>query len=262
MSSGEETSEEPSETESSESESLPLQPGTLYVVSTPIGNLEDLTFRALRILKNTDRIFCENAGHSRKLFRHYSITTPASTLYRDQSETPYVSLLEELRSGKNFALVSDAGTPGVSDPGSQLIRTVREAGFVVASVPGPSAVTALLGISGWQANPFLFLGFLSEKKGKKRNQLGEWKSFEGLLMFFESVHRIDDSLCAVREIFPDCEFLIGREMTKIHEQILLISPLHRTNAEEFARKGEFVVLINTNRKKMLKGALGTADRIQ
>ncbi|MDV6236535.1 16S rRNA (cytidine(1402)-2'-O)-methyltransferase [Leptospira ellisii] len=256
------SSEREDSEESETSEPVPLSPGTLYVVSTPIGNLEDMTYRAVRILKNTDRIFCENAAHSRKLFRHYSITTPSSTLYRDQSETPYASLLEELRSGKNFALVSDAGTPGVSDPGSQLIRIVRESGFAVTSVPGPSAVTALLGISGWQANPFLFLGFLSEKKGKKRNQLGEWKSFEGLIMFFESVHRIEDSLEAVREIYPECEFLIGREMTKIHEQILLISPLNPGKAAEFARKGEFVVLINTNRKKMLKGALGTADRIQ
>lgn len=146
---------------------IPLEPGTLYVVSTPIGNLEDLTFRALRILKNTDRILCENAEHSRKLFRSYSISAPASTLYRDQSETPYSGILEELKVGKTFALVSDAGTPGVSDPGSHLIRVVREAGFKITPVPGASALTALLGISGWQANPFLFLGFLSEKKNKK-----------------------------------------------------------------------------------------------
>ncbi|EMY76647.1 S-adenosylmethionine-dependent methyltransferase, YraL family [Leptospira weilii serovar Ranarum str. ICFT] len=241
---------------------IPLEPGTLYVVSTPIGNLEDLTFRALRILKNTNRILCENAGHSKTLFRSYSISTPASTLYRDQSETPYSGILEDLKVGKTFALVSDAGTPGVSDPGSHLIRTVREAGFKIAPVPGASALTALLGISGWQANPFLFLGFLSEKKGKKRNQLGEWKGFEGLIMFFESVHRIGDTLDAVGEIFPDSEFLVGREMTKIHEEILYFSPILPEKSKEFVHKGEFVVLINTNRKKMLKGSRGSADRIQ
>ncbi|PJZ54588.1 16S rRNA (cytidine(1402)-2'-O)-methyltransferase [Leptospira adleri] len=252
----EEEFEEPS------SEEIPLQPGTLYVVSTPIGNLEDFTFRALRILKNTNRILCENAGHSRRLLKFYGIETPASTLYKDQSEVPYSGLLEELREGKNFALISDAGAPGVSDPGSHLVRMVREAGLKVTPVPGASALTALLSISGWQANPFLFLGFLSEKKGKKRNQLGEWKEFEGLLMIFESVHRIGDTLDAVKEIFPDGEFLIGREMTKIHEEILHYSPISGGKLKEFARKGEFVVLINTNRKKMLKGSLGSADRIQ
>ncbi|EMN89070.1 16S rRNA (cytidine(1402)-2'-O)-methyltransferase [Leptospira weilii] len=241
---------------------IPLEPGTLYVVSTPIGNLEDLTFRALRILKNTDRIFCENAEHSRKLFRSYSISTPASTLYRDQSETPYSGILEELKVGKTFALVSDAGTPGVSDPGSHLIRVVREAGCKITPIPGASALTALLGISGWQANPFLFLGFLSEKKSKKRNQLTEWKKFEGLVMLFESVHRIGDTLDAVKEIFPDSEFLVGREMTKIHEEILYFSPFLSENPKKFVHKGEFVVLINTNRKKMLKGSSRSADRIQ
>ncbi|EMO64817.1 tetrapyrrole methylase [Leptospira borgpetersenii serovar Pomona str. 200901868] len=147
----------------------PLEPRTLYVISTPIGNLEDLTFRALRILKNTDRILCENVEHSKKLFRSYSISTPASTLYKDQSEIPYSGILEELKVGKTFALVSDAGTPGISDPGSHLIRVVREAGFKITPIPGASALTALLGISGWQANPFLFLGFLSEKKNKKKS---------------------------------------------------------------------------------------------
>lgn len=248
-----------SEEEASET---PLEPGTLYVVSTPIGNLEDLTFRALRILKNTDRILCENSEHSKKLFRSYSIHTQYSTLYKDQSERPYFSILEELKEGKTFALVSDAGTPGISDPGSHLIRVVRQKGFKVSPVPGPSALTALLGVSGWQANPFLFLGFLSEKKEKKRNQLCEWKEFQGLIMIFESVHRIEDTLNAIQEVFSDCEFLVGREMTKIHEEILHFSPFTTEKSKEFASKGEFVVLINTNRKKMLKGSIGSADRIQ
>ncbi|MBF3317553.1 rRNA small subunit methyltransferase 1, partial [Leptospira borgpetersenii serovar Hardjo-bovis] len=162
----------------------------------------------------------------------------------------------ELKEGKTFALVSDAGTPGISDPGSHLIRVVREKGFKISPIPGPSALTALLGISGWQANPFLFLGFLSEKKGKKRNQLYEWKEFEGLIMIFESVHRIEDTLNSIQEVFSDCEFLIGREMTKIHEEILHFSPFATEKSKEFASKGEFVVLINTNRKKMLKGSIG------
>ncbi|EMO54456.1 16S rRNA (cytidine(1402)-2'-O)-methyltransferase [Leptospira noguchii] len=248
-----------SEEESSETF---LEPGTLYVVSTPIGNLEDLTFRALKILKNTNRILCENSGHSKKLFRFYSIHTQCSTLYKDQSEKPYLSILEELKEGKTFALVSDAGTPGISDPGSHLIRVVREKGFKVSPIPGASALTALLGVSGWQANPFLFLGFLSEKKGKKRNQLCEWKEFHGLIMIFESVHRIEDTLNAIQEVFSDCEFLVGREMTKIHEEILYFSPFTTEKSQEFTSKGEFVVLINTNRKKMLKGSIGSADRIQ
>ncbi len=162
---------------------IPLEPGTLYVVSTPIGNLEDLTFRALRILKNTDRIFCENAEHSRKLFRSYSISTPASTLYRDQSETPYSGILEELKVGKTFALVSDAGTPGVSDPGSHLIRVVREAGCKITPfrVQAPSLHCSESPVG----KPIRFCSSDSypKRKAKKEINLPNGKNSKDLLCF-------------------------------------------------------------------------------
>ncbi|TGK05320.1 16S rRNA (cytidine(1402)-2'-O)-methyltransferase [Leptospira langatensis] len=236
-----------------------IQPGTAYVVATPIGNLEDITLRALQVLKQSDVIYCENAQHSRRLLQTYGINTLAKTLYKDQSDRPFSGIIQDLRAGKTLALVSDAGTPGVSDPGSQLVRVLREEKLPIVPVPGPSALTAMLSISGWQVQPSVFLGFLSEKKQKKRNQLREWESFEGAMALFESVHRIKDTLAALREVFPSSPMLLGRELTKIHEEILKIDPSQDLETLKFPEKGEFVVLIYTNPKKMLNGRVGDTD---
>ncbi|PJZ70331.1 16S rRNA (cytidine(1402)-2'-O)-methyltransferase [Leptospira perolatii] len=238
-----------------------VQQGSAYIVSTPIGNLGDITIRALEILKNVDVVYCENSSHSRRLFQTYEIQTKSRTLYKDFSERPFEKIIEELQSGGTLALVSDAGTPGVSDPGSQLVRTLRENRVPVIPIPGPSALTALLSVSGWQVQPCLFLGFLSEKKGKKRNQLLEWSSFQGVIAIFESVHRMRDTLSAIREIFPSAEILIGRELTKIHEEILLVLPNTPLETLKFAEKGEFAVLIRLGGKKMLNGCDGEADTL-
>lgn len=144
-----------------------VQPGAAYVVATPIGNLEDITFRAVQVLKQVDVIYCENSSHSRRLLQTYEISTQARTLYKDQGAEPYKGIIEDLKSGKTLALVSDAGTPGVSDPGSQLVRILREEKLPIIPIPGASALTSMLSVSGWQVQPSLFLGFLSEKKGKK-----------------------------------------------------------------------------------------------
>ncbi|TGK17221.1 16S rRNA (cytidine(1402)-2'-O)-methyltransferase [Leptospira fluminis] len=236
-----------------------VQPGTAYVVATPIGNLEDITLRAIEVLKQTDQVYCENAAYSKRLFLAFGISTPCRTLYKDQSEHPFANVISDLRSGQTLALVSDAGTPGVSDPGSQLVRVLRENEIPVVPIPGASALTALLSVSGWQVQPTLFLGFLSEKKGKKRNQLKEWESFEGVLAVFESVHRIKDTLLAAREIFPQSPILVGRELTKLHEEILKIDPEQDLETLKFAEKGEFAILILGKPKKMLNGRVGVAD---
>ncbi len=239
-----------------------VQPGTAYIVATPIGNLEDITLRALQTLKQTDVIYCENAQHSKRLFLTYGISTPTRTLYKDHSPQPFSGLIQDLKSGGTLSLVSDAGTPGVSDPGSQLVRILRENHVPVVPIPGPSALTAMLSISGWQVQPSVFLGFLSEKKQKKRNQLKEWETFEGALALFESVHRIRDTLSAIREIFPSSPILLGRELTKIHEEIRKIDPQEPLESLKFAEKGEFVVLIYTNSKKMLNGRVGDTDTLE
>ncbi|EQA47105.1 S-adenosylmethionine-dependent methyltransferase, YraL family [Leptospira broomii serovar Hurstbridge str. 5399] len=236
-----------------------IVPGTAYVVATPIGNLEDITLRAIEVLKQSDTIYCENANHSRRLLQTFGIQTVSKTLYKDQSEQPFAGIIQNLRSGQTLSLISDAGTPGVSDPGSQLVRVLRENEISVIPIPGPSALTALLSVSGWQVQPCIFLGFLSEKKGKKRNQLKEWEEFEGVLALFESVHRIRDTLAAAREIFPRSELLLGRELTKMHEEIIKISPEQSVETLKFAEKGEFVLLIQGNIKKMLNGRVGVAD---
>lgn len=238
------------------------KPGEAYVVATPIGNLEDITLRALEVLKQVDVIYCENSQHSRRLFQTYGISTQARTLYKDHSPQPFAGIIQDLQNGGNLALVSDAGTPGVSDPGSQLVRILREKGITVVPIPGPSALTAMLSVSGWQTHPSIFLGFLSEKKGKKRNQLKEWESFEGTLAVFESVHRIRDTLAAIREIFPLSPILLGRELTKIHEEIRKISPEESLESVRFAEKGEFVVLFYANPKKMLNGRVGDTDTLE
>lgn len=239
-----------------------VRPGAAYVVATPIGNLEDITFRAVQVLKQVDVIYCENSSHSRRLLQTYEISTQARTLYKDQGAEPYKGIIEDLKSGKTLALVSDAGTPGVSDPGSQLVRILREENIPIVPIPGASALTSMLSVSGWQVQPSLFLGFLSEKKGKKRNQLKEWENFEGVLTIFESVHRIRDTLSAIREIFPNSPILLGRELTKIHEEILKIEPVQAIESLKFPEKGEFVVLIYTNPKKMLNGRVGDADTLE
>ncbi|PJZ66226.1 16S rRNA (cytidine(1402)-2'-O)-methyltransferase [Leptospira wolffii] len=239
-----------------------IKPGTAYVVATPIGNLEDITLRALEVLKQSDIIYCENSQHSRRLFQTYGIQTAARTLYKDHSPQPFAAIIQELKNGGTLALVSDAGTPGVSDPGSQLVRILREENVPVVPVPGASALTSMLSVSGWQTHPSVFLGFLSEKKGKKRNQLKEWEEFQGPITVFESVHRIKDTLSAVREIFPEAPILLGRELTKIHEEILKISPDTPLESLKFAEKGEFVVLFYANPKKMLNGRVGDTDTLE
>lgn len=230
--------------------------GILYIVATPIGNLDDITFRAVDTLKKSDLILCENPNNSKKLLSHYGILTKTAPLYASTREEGFDWILESLKKGGVLSYISDAGTPGISDPGSRLVRMVRDNGFSVSPIPGPSALSAILSVSGAQTNPTIFLGFLSEKKGKKRKELEAFQKEDCLLVFYESVYKIKETLLLARTLFPEAEILVGREVTKLYEEWILWK---EESIPDFKEKGEFVVLINTHLKKMAKANSNPSD---
>ncbi|WP_411822209.1 16S rRNA (cytidine(1402)-2'-O)-methyltransferase [Leptospira sp. 'Mane'] len=226
--------------------------GCLYVVATPIGNLGDVTARAIEVWNSVDAVYCESLSETKKLFSKLGVNAKVYPVYKDSSETPYAPMIQGMKEGKSYALVSDAGTPGVSDPGSHLVRVTREKGYTVVPVPGASALTALLSVSGFQVNPTLFLGFLSEKIGKKRKELEEAGKIEGLVVFYESVHKLPRLYPILAELFPENEILVGRELTKTFEEIRYYANPKELLENPPVAKGEFVFLLNL-RKKTLKG---------
>ena len=194
--------------------------GTLHIVATPIGNLEDITLRALRTLKEVDLIAAEDTRHTHKLLTHYGITTPL-TSYHDHSEsTKAPVLVETLLAGKNIALVSDAGTPCISDPGYRLVKGAVEADIPVVPIPGPSMLTALMSVGGLPTDRFAFEGFLPAKKGQRQRALRELYHEKRPLIFYESPHRLLSTLADLAHIFGDRRVVVGRELTKQFEEIL------------------------------------------
>jgi 16S rRNA (cytidine1402-2'-O)-methyltransferase len=193
--------------------------GALYVVATPIGNLEDITLRALRILKEVELIAAEDTRHTRKLLAHYSIATPLISYYREREVERSREIVDRLLAGQNVALVSDAGTPGISDPGAILVEFARSNSIRVVPVPGPSALTALLSIAGRSFLPFLFLGFLPQQAGQRRKLLSSLASESNALVFFESPHRAGAAIRDCLEILGNRHAVFARELTKIHEEI-------------------------------------------
>lgn len=232
--------------------------GVLYVVATPLGNLGDFSPRAQETLSGAAMVLAESKEATARLCQKNGISTPVQALYPDKSENPYSFVLAGLESGRNYALVSDAGTPGISDPGGALVRAVREKGFRVSPIPGPSALSSLVSVSGWQAQPLLFLGFLSETPGKKRRELESAQEFSGILAFFESVHRLPRLYPLLTELFPKAPVLVGRELTKVHEEIRYYPDPKELLADPPLAKGEFTFLLNL-RKKTLKGFFKSAD---
>ncbi len=223
--------------------------GTLYIVPTPIGNLEDMTMRALRILKEVDLVLCEDTSVTQRLFKEYDITTK-TTVYYSQSpkeKIPYIiSLLEE---GKNIALVSDAGTPAISDPGVLLIDTVRRdlPDAQVIALPGASALITAVSGAGLAGNSFIFLGFLPHKKGRE-TIFKEIVDREETTVFYESVHRIEKTLVSLAKVLPENRtVVIARELTKMHEEYIRGSASEVKNYFEVHPdhvRGEFVVMIS------------------
>ena len=195
------------------------KPGTLYVVSTPIGNLEDITLRGLRILKAVEMIAAENVTHTRGLCRHYGIKTKLISFNQHNQKVKAPGLIRGLKSGKDIAVVTDAGTPGISDPGTYLISLAIEEGIKACPIPGPSAVITALSVSGMPTEDFLFSGFLPNKTGKRKKILTKLISEPRTLVFFEAPHRLKAMLTDLREILGDRQMVMLREMTKVFEEV-------------------------------------------
>lgn len=195
-------------------------PGTLYVVSTPIGNLEDITLRALRILKEVDLIAAEDTRRTGLLLKHFGIEKPLTSYFEGTELKKREFILSRLREGSDVALVSDAGTPGISDPGFRLIRLAIEHKIAVVPIPGPSAAIAALSIAGLPTDAFFFKGFLPHKSKKRRDLLGDLAEVRETLLFYESPHRIFETLQDILEILGDREMVLARELTKAYEEVL------------------------------------------
>lgn len=221
------------------------KPGTLFVVATPIGNLEDITLRALRILREVDLIAAEDTRHTRKLLSHFDIHTPLISYYKEKEASRAQEIVARLLSGAQVALVSDAGTPGISDPGGVLVHSAQAHGIPVVPVPGVSALATLLSVAGLTEPAHLFLGFLPAKGTERRKLLRGLKNDVHPLVFYESPRRITASLADCLAELGDRRTVIGRELTKVHEEIAsgdLTQLLAGLKARE-AIKGEFVVLV-------------------
>src|SRR5215475_7556696 len=195
-------------------------PGTLYVVATPIGNLEDVTLRALRVLKEVDLIACEDTRRTRGLLTHFGIHAPVTSYFEHNKLRSGEALIRALTDGKSVALVTDAGTPGISDPGFLLVRAARDAGIPVVPIPGPSAVIVALSAAGVPADRFVFDGFLPVKPGRRVHRLAALRSLSTTIVCYESPHRIMASLEAIAQVWGDREIVVARELTKQFEEIV------------------------------------------
>ena len=194
--------------------------GTLYIVATPIGNLEDITLRALRVLKEVDLIAAEDTRHTRALLSRYDIHTPLTSYHEHNEPAKARDLAARLESGENVALVSDAGTPTISDPGYRLLQEALKAGIGVVPVPGPSALTAVLCASGLPTDRFVFEGFLPARPGERGGRLRSLAQETRTIVFYEAPHRIKKTLTGLLEHFGDREAVVAREVTKAHEEFL------------------------------------------
>jgi 16S rRNA (cytidine1402-2'-O)-methyltransferase len=195
-------------------------PGTLYIVATPIGNLEDITLRALRILKDTDVIAAEDTRHTQTLLRHFAINTPLTSYHEHNERAKTVQLVARLERGESIALVSDAGTPGICDPGYRLVVEATRVGIRVVPIPGPSALIAALSASGLPTDGFNFRGFLPARKRERRSKLQELRVGRYSIVVYETPHRLKESLDDIREILGERRMVLAREVTKIHEEFL------------------------------------------
>lgn len=220
--------------------------GTLYVVATPIGNLEDITFRAVRILREVELIAAEDTRHSKKLLNHYAIRTPMVSYHRHSEKQRATQLLQQLAAGNSIALISDAGTPGIADPGDLLIDQARAQGITVEAIPGPSALTTALSLSGRGDHPFCFLGFLPSKEKERAAVLTAHKNNPANLIFYEAPHRLLLCLSHCRELLGNRQAIWFRELTKIHEEITTgpLSVLIDHAEKKQSIKGESVVLLS------------------
>ena len=234
----------------------------LYIVATPIGNLEDMSLRAIRTLKEVDLIACEDTRNTRKLLSHFQIKTPLTSYHEHNEKEKAEDLLRQLEAGKNIALVSDAGTPGISDPGFRLVKIASENGIYAISVPGPSAALAALSISGLPTSSFTFFGFLPKTKKKKEQFLNEVRDLEQTLIFYESSRRIIDTLASIIEVFGDREISVSRELTKMFEETIMgrISDVIEKLRDKKELKGEFTFVVEGNRDRQREFSIEKLQR--
>jgi 16S rRNA (cytidine1402-2'-O)-methyltransferase len=216
-------------------------PGTLFVVATPIGNLEDITVRALRVLREVAVIAAEDTRRTAHLLARHAITTPTTSLHEHNEAAKSDSLIARLRRGDDIALVSDAGTPTVSDPGGHLIRAAIDAGVRVESVPGPSAILAALVASGLPTDAFSFLGFPPTKAKARKDWFHRASAVGGTIVFFEAPHRIRETLHELHRVAGDCHVTLARELTKAHEE-LVRGPISEVSKRPFSDRGEFTIV--------------------
>jgi len=218
-------------------------PGTLFVVATPIGNLEDITVRALRILREVAVIAAEDTRRTAHLLARHAITTPTTSLHEHNEAGKAGALVARLQRGESIALVSDAGTPTISDPGGRLIRATIDSGLRVEPLPGPSAVLAALAASGLPTDSFLFLGFPPTRSKDRKMWFDRVKAVRGTIIFFEAPHRIQSTLHEFQREVGNCDVVIGRELTKINEE-LVRGPIERVSEWVGKGRGEFTIVVN------------------
>ena len=232
-------------------------PGILFVVATPIGNLEDVTLRALRVLREVSLIAAEDTRRTARLLQHYSIPTPTTSLHEYNERAKAPGLIARLQSGSSIALVSDAGTPVLSDPGAELVRLAHEAGIKVEPVPGPSAAVAAVSASGAQSDGFLFVGFPPSRSKARKLWLSALTSEPRAIVLFEAPHRIRALLEDLEEIFGDRLLTVGRELTKAHEE-LVVQPIDAVLEGLREPRGEYTLVIHpaTQRSPSQSGPAG------
>jgi len=220
------------------------RPGTLFLVATPIGNLEDVSARALRVLREVDLVAAEDTRHTRRLLQHFGIAARVVSLHEHNERARATSLVERVRGGESVALVTDAGSPGIADPGFPVVRAAVAEGVRVESIPGPSAVIAALQVSGLPTDAFLFAGFLPPRAAARRRRLEELSELRETVVVFESPHRIEACLLDLEVVWAQRPIALVRELTKVHEQVLRGTPGEVREALRAEwRRGEMVLVL-------------------
>jgi 16S rRNA (cytidine1402-2'-O)-methyltransferase len=248
-----------------------IAPG-LYLVATPIGNLNDITLRALNVLRSVDRIACEDTRQTRKLLNHFQIEVPTISCHEHNENARARELVEALKGGARIAVVSDAGMPGISDPGSQLVEAAIEAGVPVIPIPGANAALSALVASGLPAAEFAFLGFLPEKSGARKTWLEELaagiasseSATRRTLIFYEAPHRILDALADLESVWgSELRIVVARELTKVHEEFLrgTVAEVRRELARRDRVRGEITLLVEPPRKTQQAGGLSATEKL-
>ena len=239
-------------------------PGILYLVATPIGNLEDITLRALRVLREADLIACEDTRQTRKLLDHFGISKPLVSYHEHNEAARAAELISRLESGHNIALVSDAGTPLVSDPGYRAAAAAIEAGITVVPIPGASAMLAALAASGLGTDEFRFCGFLPARSAARKKALEALSDADCTLVFYETPHRIVEALEDVQAVFGDRPVVVARELTKIHEEFLrgTAAEIRSRLEQKPSVKGEITLLIGRGAKTSAPGDASPEEEVQ